>query len=50
MALEDIGMTYHHKAQGRDNGYGKMSRYQEQDPRTTFMSVFPVSGIWVYST
>lgn len=37
-------MIYHRKAYGSDNGYGKMSLYQEQDPRTTFISVFPVSG------
>lgn len=42
-ALEDIGISYHGKIRGNDNGYGRMSRYQEQNPRTTFMSVFPVS-------
>lgn len=40
-------MAYRTKAHGSDNGYGKMSQYQEQNPRTTFMSVFPVSD-YVY--
>ncbi|CAM9547974.1 unnamed protein product, partial [Laminaria digitata] len=40
-ALSDIGMKYRRPI-GSDNGYGKMSRYQEQDPRTTFISVFPM--------
>ncbi|CAM9310004.1 unnamed protein product, partial [Laminaria digitata] len=40
-ALEDVGMRYRSPL-GRDNGYGKLSRYQEQDPRTTFISVFPM--------
>lgn len=38
-ALEDIGISYHDSIHGSDSGYGTMARYQEQNPRPTFMSV-----------
>ena len=42
-SLNDVDLTYHRMAHTSDNGLGKMAGYQEQDPRTSFMSVFPVS-------
>eukprot|EP00904_Undaria_pinnatifida_P003351 jgi/Undpi1/13016/HiC_scaffold_8.g02679.m1 len=40
--LKDVDMTYHEIPNTGDFGLGKMARYQEQDPRVTFMSVFPM--------
>lgn len=44
-ALDDVDLTYHGQPHTIDNGLGKMAGYQEKDPRTSFMSVFPVSGV-----
>ncbi|CAM9211467.1 unnamed protein product, partial [Laminaria digitata] len=41
-ALDDVDLTYHGQPHTIDNGLGKMAGYQEKDPRTSFMSVFPM--------
>lgn len=41
--LAEVNPTWHlSKFVGVDNGLGRIKRYQQQDPRTTFMSTFPV--------
>eukprot|EP00904_Undaria_pinnatifida_P003348 jgi/Undpi1/13013/HiC_scaffold_7.g02677.m1 len=47
-ALDDVDITYHRQPHTIDNGLGKMARYQEQDPRTSFMSMFPMGQAKLY--
>ncbi|CAM9938670.1 unnamed protein product [Ectocarpus sp. 4 AP-2014] len=41
-ALEDVRMWYLGSSPDDDNGLGKMDGYETQDPRVSFMSVFPM--------
>ncbi|CAM9817705.1 unnamed protein product [Ectocarpus fasciculatus] len=41
--LAEVNPTWHlSKFVGVDNGLGRIKSYQQQDPRTTFMSTFPI--------
>lgn len=46
--MGDVGISYHGLESSKGKALAAMARYEKNDPRATFMSVFPVSAFFQY--